>query len=124
GATTVSGGTLAIGNNSALGGSLLTLNGGGVSASGAARTIANSAVINANSSVSGTNALTINGSFTNSGGNRVLSSTNSATTTLAGSVYLSEVSGTGRTLILAGSGASNPSYLISGNISDFNGAGT
>jgi fibronectin-binding autotransporter adhesin len=124
GATSVTAGTLAIGNNSALGGSQLTLNGGAIAASGTARTIANNAVITANSSVSGTNALTINGSFTNSGGNRVLSSTNTATTTLGGAVYLSEASGTGRTLILAGSGTSNPSYLISGNISDFNGAGT
>jgi fibronectin-binding autotransporter adhesin len=123
GGTTATAGTLGIGDNSALGAGALTFNGGAVQASGAARTIANNAVIAANSSVSGSNPLAINGSFTNSGGNRVLSSTNTATTTLGGPVYLSELAGTGRTLILAGSTTNNPVFTISGNISDFNGSG-
>jgi autotransporter-associated beta strand protein len=123
GGTTVSAGTLGIGDNSALGTGALILGGGAVQASGSARTITNNAAITANSSVSGTNPLTMNGTFLNSGGNRVLSSTNTATTTLGGTVYLSESPTTGRTLILAGSATSNPNFVISGNISDFNGSG-
>jgi fibronectin-binding autotransporter adhesin len=115
--------TLAIGNNSALGAGPLTLSGGAVAAGGGPRAITNNTTINVNSSVAGTNNLAINGSFTNSGANRVLTSTNTGSTTLGGNVYLSELAGTGRTLILAGSTTNNPVFAISGNISDFNGSG-
>lgn len=123
GGTTVTSGTLAIGDNGALGTGALTLNGGGISASGAARTITNNVTLNANSNVSGTLPLTLSGSFTNSGGNRVLSSTNTALTNIGGSVFLSEAAGTGRTLIVAGSASSAPFFEVSGNVADFNGVG-
>ena len=121
GGTTATAGTLAIGNDSALGTGALTFAGGTVSASGGARTIANNAVLAANGTVGGADALTINGTFTNSGGNRILSSTNTATTTLAGPVYLSEATGTGRTLTFAGVTTNNPVFVVSGNIANFSG---
>ena len=126
GTTTLTAGTLGLGNNSAVGTGPLSLGGGTLATSGGPRVLASgiATTLTANTSVTPTDNLTFNGSFTNSGGNRVLSgTTNTGTTTFAGSVFLSEASGTGRTLILAGSGSANPNYLISGNISDFNGSG-
>jgi autotransporter-associated beta strand protein len=126
GGTTITAGTLAIGNDSAVGTGPLTLNGGTLATSGGARNLAAgiATTINANSSITPTNNIVFNGTFTNSGGNRVLSSTtNTGSVTLAGSVFLSEAAGTGRTLILAGAGTTNPSFVISGNISDANGPG-
>jgi autotransporter-associated beta strand protein len=120
GGTTISGGTIAVGHNNALGTGTVTLNAGAINADGAARTIANNVVLAANSSVSGSNNLTVNGSFTNSGGNRTLTVSNTGLTTLAGSVFLSEVAGTGRTLTIGGTG----SLVISGDVANFNGAGT
>ena len=71
---------------------------------------------------SGSNNITLNGTVTNTSGNRTLNSniTGGNALTLAGNVYLSELSGTGRTLTIAA--ASNT--IISGTIADFNGAGT
>ena len=121
GGTTATAGTLAIGNDSALGTGTLTLVGAAITASGGARTIANNAVLSANTTVSGTDNLTINGTFTNSGGDRTLTASNTGTTTLGGNVFLSEVTGTGRTLSIGGTGT----VVISGNIANFSGgAGT
>jgi autotransporter-associated beta strand protein len=126
GTTTITSGVLAVGSNSALGTSGLSLNGGTLATSGGARTLGNNTTILASSTVTPTNNLQFNGTFTNSGGNRVLSSTTSAgTTTLNGNVFLSELSSTGRSLILAGSGSSNPTFTVTGNVANFNGgAGT
>jgi autotransporter-associated beta strand protein len=126
GGTTVSGSTLAIGDNSALGSGQLTLNGGAVSALGSGflgNAISNNTVIQANSRVSGSSTLTINGTFTNSGGNNVMNSTNTFALNLNGNVYLSENAAIGRTLTFTGD-ALNRFFVINGAVADFNGAGT
>jgi fibronectin-binding autotransporter adhesin len=119
--------TLAIGNDSALGTGPLTLAGGVLATNGGPRSIANNTTIvasTAGSSVTPTDNLTFTGTFTNSGGNRILiGTTNTGTTTFTNSVFLSEASGSGRTLILDGAGSVNPKFVISGNVSNFNGVG-
>jgi autotransporter-associated beta strand protein len=111
---------LAIENNSAFGTSGLTFNGGTIIASGGARTISNNAIISVNNgTIGGTDALTINGTLTNSGANRTLTVSSTATTTFGG-VFLSETIGTGRTLTITGAG----NIVINGVIANFNGAGT
>jgi autotransporter-associated beta strand protein len=98
---------------------VLNLGGSTILAAGAARTIANNAVLLASTSIAGSNNLTINGTFTNSGGDQTLSIDNTGNTTLAGSVFLSESNVTGRTLLITGSG----NATISGAIANSNGSG-
>jgi fibronectin-binding autotransporter adhesin len=120
GGTSISAGLVALGHNQALGGGTVTLGGGGLQADGTARAIANNVVITAPSNVTSSQSLTINGSFTNSGGTQTLTTslTGGAILTLAGNVYLSESAATSRTLQFGGSG----DRLISGVIA--NNAGT
>jgi autotransporter-associated beta strand protein len=83
----INAGSVAVGHNSALGTGLLTLNGGTFrSDSAAARTIANNVTQSSNSTIGGSGALTFNGDWTLSGGNRTLTVNNSAATTIAGAV--------------------------------------
>jgi autotransporter-associated beta strand protein len=98
GGTTISAGTLALGNASALPSTgTLTLGGGTLSnVSGSPITAPNTTVLTANSTIAGTSSLTINGSFTNSGASRTLTVSNTGGTTL-GTVNLSEAAATGRT---------------------------
>jgi len=124
GATTLSGAgsTIAIANANAFGNgaSLVTINAVTLQASGAPMTLANNLILANNPTVSGTNSLTLNGSLTNSGGNRTLTNNIPAaagTLTLGGSVYLSEATGSGRTLTIAGTG----NTLISGVIANYSG---
>ena len=64
GGTTHSSGTLAVGDNAALGTGTLTLGGGAISAYGGAQTIANATLMNADSLITGNLALTFAGPFT------------------------------------------------------------
>jgi len=111
---------LLISDNNALGTGQFLFNGGSLSASGAARTISNAVLFENSSSIAGTQNLTLNGAMTQSAGNRSLTSSTTGTFTQAGSVFLSELAGTGRTLTLTG--ANNGT--VSGAIADFNGVGT
>lgn len=114
-------GTLNIGHDTAL--SAITLNLGGanantptITASGAARTIANNVTLLASdlggsATIGGTNNLTINGTVTNSGGNRTLTVNNTGLTTLGGTVNLSN-DATNRTLTINGTGNATISGAI------------
>ena len=101
--------------------STVTVSGAGVLMPlGGARTLANNVILTAAPMVLGTQNLTLNGTLTNSGGNQTLINALSGATTLTvGNIFLSELSGTGRTLTLSGPGAT----VIGGVIADFNGAG-
>lgn len=102
GATTLTTGTLALGNDSALGTGTLTLNGGTLSGDGTARTLSNAVTLSANSAIGGSSALTFAGAITNSGGNRTLTLNNTALTTF-GTIALSN-NNTARQLTFAGPG--------------------
>lgn len=117
GTTALSGGTLYIGNDNVLGASTLNFNTASLGAAGGARTLSNAVSLLNNGSITGTNNLTINGTFTNSGGDRTLLLAGTGTTTLAGNVYLSEGSAA-RTLKIRNSG----NLIISGVIADSSGS--
>jgi fibronectin-binding autotransporter adhesin len=129
GGTSVITGTLAIGNNGALGSGVLTLGGTGainptVISSGSPRTIANGVILSTIATgggaaqIGGSNDLTINGALTNSGAGRTLTVSNTGMTTFA-NVDLSEVTGTGRTLTITGAG----NITFGGVIENFAGGG-
>jgi autotransporter-associated beta strand protein len=130
GANTFSGGasietanaTLVLGNNSALGSGTFSINATStIMAGGLARIISNAMNLAANTTIGGVNELTFNGDVTVSGGaTRTVTVSNTAATTLAGNVFLSDLAGTGRTLTINGLGA----LTISGVIANFNGVGT
>ncbi len=84
GGTTLTAGTLAAGNDSALGTGTLTLNGGTLQASGAARTLANNLTVGGNFAVGGTNDLTLSGTVGLGTGTRIITVNNTGSTTLAG----------------------------------------
>ena len=110
-----------VGNDSAFGTGTLAVNATStLAATGGARAIANAITLNGTATIGGSNAMTLNGAVTAAGAlTRTLTVNNSATTTLAGNVFLSDVAGTGRTLVINGTG----DVVVNGVISDFNGAG-
>ncbi len=116
GGTALDGGTLVLGNNSALSSSTLTLSNSTTSvlqAGGGTRTLGNNIVWGGNGTISGANNFTFNGTFTTSG-NRTLTVSNPLTT-LAGNVFLAADNTTGTTLNIAGSGATTISGVIANN---------
>jgi fibronectin-binding autotransporter adhesin len=120
GGTTLDGGTLVIGDNSALGTGLLNITATSTVAAGSgSRTIANAVTLGGNSTIASGNSLTINGAVTGSGAStRTLTVNN--TTTLGGNVFLSESNSNSRTLQLQGSGA----LIVSGVITNNSGLNT
>lgn len=110
GTTTLSSGTLATGNNQALGTSTLALNGGTLRADTTARVLSNSVTLGGNAIVGGAFALTLSGNATLTA-SRILTVNNSADTTL-GNVALSN-SATSRTLTITGSGTTFVTGVIS-----------
>jgi len=95
GGVILSAGTLAVGNDAALGSGVLMLDGGTLLADGAARTLANNGVITSASTITGTQTLTLSGVFSGSGaltksgtGVAVLSGANNHTgaTTVTGGI--------------------------------------
>ena len=86
GGTVLSAGTLNVGNAGGAGTGTLTLNGGTISPSGAARTISNPVVVGGNFTVGGTDAMTFSGSVNLGGTTRSLNIANTATTTVSGVV--------------------------------------
>lgn len=130
GTTTLNSGTLGIGDDSAIGTSLLRFSGSAnVSSVGGARTIGNNVTLSGGSmTFTGSNSLQINGSFTGGdGSNRNVSNTVTAgTLTLAGPVYISANEASPRTLTFgATTGATanvGTTTLVTGTIA--NNAGT
>ena len=116
GGTTINGGTLQIGNDSALGTGTLTMSAttGVLQATGGARTIANNVVWASSGTISGGNNITINGTFTSSGAVGRTITVNSINTTLGGNVFLaaSDVAGG---LTFAGSGTLTINGIITNN---------
>jgi fibronectin-binding autotransporter adhesin len=82
--------------------------------------VANDINLRNNSSIVGSNNLTLSGALTQNGSNLSLTVNNAGATELVGPVYLSEASGTGRTLTLV----ATTNTTVSGAISNFNGSGT
>ena len=117
-------GTLVLNNasNGGLAGGQFNLNGGAIQSGVANLSLSNNFVQQGTPLFNGTNGITINGTLTNSGGNRTLTSSIVGNTlTLAGNVYLSESTATGRNFTINGSGKT----LISGIVADAaGGAGT
>ncbi|HYD85192.1 MAG TPA: autotransporter-associated beta strand repeat-containing protein, partial [Opitutus sp.] len=106
GTTTIEQGTFAFGSNTAAGTSVITVNGGTLSASGGERTIANNVVVGGNFTIGGTDNLKFEGSINLGGGTRTITVNNTGLTTFAGSItqpYYSGLvkAGTG-TLVLSG----------------------
>lgn len=106
GVTYVNTGTLAFGSNTAAGSSVITMNGGAISASGGPRTLANNVAVAGNFSIDGTHDLTFTGTINLGGGTRTITVNNSGITTFAGSVtqpYYSGLTKAGAgTLVLSG----------------------
>lgn len=67
GGVTVTGGTLGIGNNLALGSGVLTVSGGSLLADGAARAVSNNVVLSGGTTVGGVNTLTLSGVVSSTG---------------------------------------------------------
>jgi fibronectin-binding autotransporter adhesin len=120
GTTTASNGLLVLGDNAALGTSILSIGGSTFTIQGsAARIIPNDVRITSSTpTFGGSNAFEVTGSFTGFGGNRTVAFTNTADTTLSGPVFLSD-SATSRPLTLSGTG----NVIVSGKISNSNGLG-
>ncbi|MFO1475854.1 MAG: autotransporter-associated beta strand repeat-containing protein [Verrucomicrobiota bacterium] len=119
----VEAGTVGLGNNNAVGasGTALVLNGGSVAAWNAARTIGNTLVISNNSGIVGGLGLTFSGSVSNLGGSHVLSVSNTALTSFAGTTLSLAGNNQASTLTLDVAGTSG-GLTISSAIQ--NGAGT
>ena len=122
GVTTLTKGTIRLNSdaNGGLASGALNLNGGILQASGEARSVNGATLIGGTATVSGDQNLTFNGTVTNNTGDRTLTNNLDAgkVVTLAGNVYLSETSTTGRTFAIAGTGDT----MITGTIADANGA--
>lgn len=112
GGTTISAGTVTYGVVNALPtNSSLTLAGGALDVA-SHTTQLGSLTMTGNGTITGSAPVSFTGDVTNSGGNRVLTINNSATTTLGGGfVFLSELA-TARTLTIAGSGNVNVPAVV------------
>ncbi|MBI2512381.1 MAG: autotransporter-associated beta strand repeat-containing protein [Opitutae bacterium] len=115
GGTTLNAGTLALGNNSALGTGTLTVNGGTLTASGGARTLSNSVTLAADLTIGGSQDLTLSGGIA-LGGNRTFTIDNTGTTTFSGSLtepWYSDITkaGNGR-LVLSGSNTFSGAMIV------------
>lgn len=115
-------GSLTLGNSSALGTGSLTL----TSDSGANNlnvtsglTFSNNLILSNSLALAGTGDMTWAGSVLNGGAGRVINRTGK--TDITGNVYLSESSGSGRTLTFGGN--NNGSGSVSGVIANYNGVG-
>jgi autotransporter-associated beta strand protein len=111
------GGTLQIGNNSALGtGTFTVTSTAAVQATGGARAIANNVVWGGNGTISGSNGLTINGTFTSSGSSsRSLTVSNTGGLIINGNVFLAPDNTTARGLTITGTTDATINGVIANN---------
>jgi filamentous hemagglutinin family protein len=113
GTTTLTAGTLQVGNDAAFGTSTLSLSGGTVEGDGTARTLGNAiSLIVSGSTIGGTSDLTFNGLLTNTG-DYTLNIDNASHTYLTGGINLSN-NGTPRTLTIAGAGEATLGVVANG----------
>jgi len=123
GATTINGGILVVTNDQSLGlGTVLNLTTGTLQGDGSgARTFGQNVVHGGTFIIGGTDKITFNGTWTNSGGSRTLTVNSTGGAELNGNVFLSELTGTGRSLTINGTS----DVKIGGAIANFSGgAGT
>lgn len=117
GGLTINAGTLALGNNSALGVGNLTIWHGTIRAEGAARTLSNSVAINSDCSFGGTNNLTLTGSVVLNNGTRTITFSNTALTTFSGPVSGDGMIKLGNgTLILTGNNTYASTTIFAGTV--------
>lgn len=90
-------------------------NGGKLTSSNGVRTLENAIIQTGAFAIQGANAITLGGSYTNSGGNRTLTNNNSAGLVFSGPVYLANDNTNARTWTLAGSGDTTISGAIANN---------
>lgn len=123
GGSTLSSGTIVLGNKASLGTGILSVNAAGTLAASTdlsgANAVANAITLKSHLTLGGANNLTLSGDITHTFGSFSITSTNTGATVLSGSIYLSDLSGTGRTLTLGGS-----NLTVSGAIANYNGSGT
>ncbi|MFN7560831.1 MAG: autotransporter-associated beta strand repeat-containing protein [Prosthecobacter sp.] len=120
GNTNVNAGTLIVGNNSALGTGILNLNAGTLQGDGTARTLANTVLLSNSSTLGGTSNLTFSGGFTQTGGDRTLTVSNTGVTNFNGSFALDRGATNGVVTVSPGAGA----VVNIANLQDGAGAGT
>jgi fibronectin-binding autotransporter adhesin len=118
GNTTLSSGTLVVGNDAAFGTSTLTLAAATVQGDGTPRTIANSGTVTGNPTFGGTSALSFAGTLTLTG-SRTFTFTNTALTTFADLVLSNSV--TSRTLTITGAGDVRVTGVISNGLAPASG---
>ena len=118
GPLSISSGLLNIGNDDAVGSGTFSIRGGTTAALDGPRTLNNAVYLSAGATIAGTQNLTFAGVFTQSQSSRTLTINNSGLTTFSGPMYLSDT-GLAYTLTIAGTG----NTMLSGNISNYNGAG-
>lgn len=115
GGVTVTGGTLGIGNNQALGSGVLTVSGGSLLADGAARAISNDVVLSGTTTISGVNTLALSGVVSSTG---TLSKSSTSVLELSGNnTYTGTTSVSGgilRVLSNTALGATSGGTLVSG----------
>lgn len=120
GNTNVNAGTLIVGNNSAVGSGTLNLNAGTLQGDGTARTLANTVLLSNSSTIGGTSNLTFNGNFSQTGGDRTLTVSNTGVTSFNGSFSLDRGATNGIVTVSPGTG----SVVNIANLQDGAGAGT
>ncbi|MDB6029359.1 MAG: autotransporter-associated beta strand repeat protein [Verrucomicrobiales bacterium] len=86
GGTILNAGQLSLGNDAALGSGFITINSGVLAGVGGTRVMANSTVVGGNFAIGGANALTLSGTVDLGSSTRLVTVTNSSTTTFSGAV--------------------------------------
>jgi autotransporter-associated beta strand protein len=99
---TLSAGTLAIGNNTALGTNVLTVLGGAIRADSTARTLANNISLSASATIGGTSNITFNGTVSNLANSTLTISNTTGLVTIA--TLQLNTGTTNRTLTISGAG--------------------
>jgi len=118
GNTTLNGGTLVLGNDSALSSGTLTLSSSSTSVlqASSARALANNIVWGGNGTISGGNAFTFNGSFTSSGAaGRTMTVSNTGGLTIGGNVFLAPDNSAAGGLTINGTSAVKINGVIANN---------
>jgi autotransporter-associated beta strand protein len=93
GGITLTRGSIGVGNNNALGTGAITPNGGGIYASGGARVVQNDFTFNNGLTIGGAANISFTGAFNLGSANRNITVTNSAATTISGSIASTVASG-------------------------------